>query len=621
MLIKFDQPVPALVLVSLFLFVGVLKALRQFEVSFTPEPTPAPGPAPEPTPEPTPGPAPGPAPGPLKFHENIIHDVNRIIEILSRDKSVILNGSCKIGKGDISILLPIRIHDQIMCGKKIKCMFLKVFNQKANAPEDEKLKKHFQSFDNALCLATISAERKGFAEALLPVLRKNRDYLHVVIVDEGDYGNSINGNIREIYEVLQSEGISCRFVVPSATNYEFDNLGSEFEIMTMTRPDCYIGHDDHLKQSRVKQIKQGAFLKDHKELKMSKPFKKMVQESPMRTINILRIAQDNPQGFEKKLNVSEKKLRDQGFYLFFSYQKNTSSTKTFRFDGTNLETCLENYGYKSEFFDRLNRGEKVHFILVLNKVAGRQTKFEFNHLVSLYYQYYSKDSKPALNTFIQEIGRVCGYYTPHPRLRLAIPDKRALQAELAFNKSGDIKLYQQLLKDMKMRPADRDSMAENQKRARTKMGQLGEKYRFIMVSGDQTREALYKTALISGYKARTAIKKDAAAVSTINGDRDAIDAILGNKWPKLGGSKGQVFDSAWVKFDGKFHPSNKEEEKLSLLKYYPDLSSANEENPAYILLAKGLDPLPETAIHVPFKNLLPNTNLLDWHFLEIQMAS
>ena len=89
---------------------------------------------------------------------------------------------------------------------------------------------------------------------------------------------------------------------------------------------------------------------------------------------------------------------------------------------------------------------------------------------------------------------------------------------------------------------------------------------------------------------------------------------------KLGGGKGQVFDSAWVKFDGKFHPSNKEEEKLSLLKYYPDLSSANEENPAYILLAKGLDPLPETAIHIPFKNLLPNTNLLDWHFLEMQMA-
>ena len=54
MLIKFDQPVPALVLVSLFLFVGVLKALRQFEVSFTPEPTPALGP----TPEPAPGPAP-----------------------------------------------------------------------------------------------------------------------------------------------------------------------------------------------------------------------------------------------------------------------------------------------------------------------------------------------------------------------------------------------------------------------------------------------------------------------------------------------------------------------------------------------------------------------------------
>ena len=388
----------------------------------------------------------------------------------------------------------------------------------------------------------------------------------------------------------------------------------------MTRPDCYIDHDNHLKQSRVKQIKQGAFLKDHKELKMSKPFKKMVQESPMRTINILRIAQDSPQGFEKKLNVSEKKLRDQGFYLFFSCQKNTSSTKTFRFDGTTLETCLENYGHKSEFFDRLNRGETVHFILVLNKVAGRQTKFEFNHLVSLYYQYYSKDSKPALNTFIQEIGRVCGYYTPHPRLRLAIPDKRALQAELAFNKTGDINLYQQLLKDMKMKPADRDSMAENQKRARTKMGQLGEKYNYMMVSGNKTREALYKIAWKSGYKARTAVKKDAAAVSTVNGDCDAIDAILGNKWPKLGGGKGQVFDSAWVKFDGKFHPSNKEEEKLSLLKYYPDLSSANEEKPAYILLAKGLDPLQETAIHVPFKNLLPNTNLLEWHFLEMQMA-
>ena len=500
-------------------------------------------------------------------------------------------------------------------------MFLKVFNQKANAPEDEKLVKHYQKFEGSICLPKISAEREGFSKALLPVLRKNREYLHVVIVDEGDYGNSIQGNIKEVYEVLKSEGISCMFVIPSASNFEFDTLGPEFEIMTMTRPDCYIGHDDHLKQSRVKQIKEGAFRKNHKELKMSKTFKKMVQESPMGTINILRISQDNPQGFEKKLNVSDKKLRGQGFYLFFSYQKSTNSTKTFRFEGKTLDTCLENYQHKSEFFDRLNRGENVHFILVLNKVAGRQTKFEFNHLVSLYYQYYSKDSKPALNTFIQEIGRVCGYYAPHPALRLAIPDQRALQAELAFNKTGDIKLYQQLLKDMKMRPADRESMGENQKRIRTEMGQLGEKYNYMMVSGNKTREALYKIALKSGHKARTAVKKDAAAVSTVNGDCDAIDAILGNKWRKLGGGKGQVFDSAWVKFDGKLHASIKEEEKLSLLKYYPDLSSANEENPSYILLAKGLDPLPETAIRIPFEDLLPNTNALAAYCsLEMQMA-
>ena len=171
-----------------------------------------------------------------------------------------------------------------------------------------------------------------------------------------------------------------------------------------------------------------------------------------------------------------------------------------------------------------------------------------------------------------------------------------------------------------MRPADRDSMAENQKRKRTELGQLGEKYRYMMVRGDQTREALYKIALKSGYKARTAVKKDAAAVSTVNGDRDAVDAILGNKYRKLGGGKGEIFDSAWVRFDGKFHPLIKKEEKLTMLKYYPELSSANEKNPAYILLAKGLDPLQETAIRIPLEDLTPNTNALAYYSLEMQMA-
>ena len=82
----------------------------------------------------------------------------------------------------------------------------------------------------------------------------------------------------------------------------------------------------------------------------------------------------------------------------------------------------------------------------------------------------------------------------------------------------------------------------------------------------------------------------------------------------------QVFDSAWVKFDGKFHASIIKEEKLTLLKYYPELSSANEKNPAYILLAKGLVPLPETAIRIPLEDLTPNTNALAYYSLEMQMA-
>lgn len=548
------------------------------------------------------------------IHPNILKDINTIVDCLKQRKSVLVNGSCKMGKGDISLYLPKFIHDTVIDGKKVKCVYLKVFTQKANRSEDHRLVNTYEKFPGAICLPTISAMAGGFSKQLFAELRGNRSYLHVIIVDEADYGNAVGNNISEVYEAIKAEGIECLFVLPSASNFENNELCKEhFVRMSMTRSENYIGNESHIVAGRVKTISQGAFGTKGSRIGLSESLKRLVDESPSDTVNVVRISQDGAKGFSGKLEKSEAALRKAGYFVFFANESNTDPGKTFRFDGKTLESCLGNYEHANEFFARMQSGERVRFILVLNKVAGRQTKFEFNPIVSLYYHFYKPNSKPALATFAQEIGRLSGYYIPHPSLRMAIPDARAMEAELAFNKDENSQGYRDLMKAMKMRGAERHTLEDCRKKIRIRSGKVGQRFDYEIIQSKHTGEELFAHAARLGFKARTAGVANRATISTVHGDKDAVRALLGNKVRQLGGGKGNDFNAAWVEFNGCFKDKIKLDEQNSLLAYYPILQTATKGNPCYILMAQSLSPEIEPVILVKKTDALKNTNALAFY--------